>query len=304
MHSDHDLRPERRGSGWNDAAEWVRSSRRCGNPRRPLAVGCRSDMSGRGSRPTALELFDRGEMSIYLTKVLAQFALPLAWALLFGLAALLLVVLGGGARQAVWAIALQLGLLGLCDALDGRSAHGLVRGGIPARRVGADSGSGCGNRARWGGGRRRGPASGESLGRFQPGAARSAFVSAGKVRQVLAAGGNQPWLGGSVPEAEAMRRCSSLSGGCPRGCLHGDSEREHPGERAVCLRHRSARWRRLLLVTSAAHMERAAGAFRCGPRGYSVADGLRAMSSLGLWTFSIFCLMQGRWGRPARWCAR
>ena len=53
-------------------------------------------------------------MSLYPTKILALFVLPLGWVLLLGLAALLLLVMGRR-RAAGWVLVVQLGLFWVCS---------------------------------------------------------------------------------------------------------------------------------------------------------------------------------------------
>ena len=202
-------------------------------------------------------------MSIYLTKVLAQFALPLAWALLFGLAALLLVVFGRR-RAAVWAIALQLGLLWGCampwtagrlTAWSEAAYPPVALEQTPVADVAIVLGGAVGA---------VGAPPVENLSGGSNRVLRAArLFRAGKVSQVLAAGGNQPWLGGSVPEAEAMRDLL-VEWGVPREAVFTETRSENTRENALFASDivRAQGWERILLVTSAAHMERAAGAFR------------------------------------------
>lgn len=202
-------------------------------------------------------------MSLYLTKVLSLLALPLAWALLLALAALTLAVLGrrrvsGGMIAAQVALLWLLGMpwtatrltawleapfppvaleqTPMADAL-------IVLGGAlgPVGDPPVENLSGASSRVLR--------------------AAR--LFRAGKVGQILASGGNQPWLAGSVPEAELMRDLL-VEWGVPRDAIVTESASRNTRENALLASEivRARGWKRVLLVTSAAHMARAVGVFR------------------------------------------
>ena len=103
---------------------------------------------------------------------------------------------------------------------------------------------------------------------------------AGKVGYVLASGGNLPWLGGSVPEAELMRDLL-VEWGVPREAILTETASRTTRENALFSADmvRARGWTRVLLVTSAGHMARAVGAFRAvgvdvipSPTNYSVVE--------------------------------
>ncbi len=202
-------------------------------------------------------------MPLYLTKVLSLLALPLTWALLLALAALVLAALGR--RQASgWTIAVQVGLLWLLGmpwtaccltawleapfppvALEQTPVADvvIVLGGAvgPVGDPPVENLSGGSNRVLR--------------------AAR--LFRAGKVSHILASGGNQPWLGDGVPEAELMRDLL-VEWGVPRDAIVTESESQNTRQNALFASEivRAAGWERVLLVTSASHMARAVGAFR------------------------------------------
>ena len=202
-------------------------------------------------------------MSIYLTKVLALFALPLGWALLLGLAAVLLMTFGRR-RAAAWVIALQLGLLwgfGMprtaapLPVWSEAAYPPVALEQTPAADVAIVLGGAVGA---------VGDPPVENLSGASDRVLRAArLFRAAKVKRVLAVGGNQPWLGGSVPEAEAMRDLL-VEWGVPREAVFTETRSENTRENALFASDivRTQGWERILLVTSAAHMERAAGAFR------------------------------------------
>jgi uncharacterized SAM-binding protein YcdF (DUF218 family) len=202
-------------------------------------------------------------MSIYLTKVLALFALPLGWAVLLGLAALLLMAFGRR-RAAGWLIGLQLGLLWACampwtaDRLTvwlEAAYPPVVLEQTPVADVAIVLGGAV---------RAVGDPPTENLAEGSDRVLRAArLFRAGKVRQVLVAGGNQPWLGGAIPEAEAMRDLL-VEWGEPREAVFTETRSETTRENALFAADiiRAQGWERMLLVTSAAHMGRAVGSFR------------------------------------------
>ena len=201
-------------------------------------------------------------MSIYLTKVLALFTLPFGWALLFGFTALLL-VLFGRRRAAGWVIALQLGLLWACampwmagrlTAWSEAAYPPVALEQTPVADVAIVLGGAVG------------PVGDPPVENLSGGSNRvlraARLYRSGKVRQVLAVGGNQPWLGGSVPEAEAMRDLL-VEWGVPRDAVFTETRSETTRENALFASEiiRAQGWKRMLLVTSAAHMARAVGSF-------------------------------------------
>ena len=202
-------------------------------------------------------------MSIYLTKVLALFALPLGWALLLGLAAVLLMTFGRR-RAAAWVIALQIGLLwgfgmpwtaARLTVWSEAAYPPVALEQTPAADVAIVLGGAVGA---------VGDPPVENLSGASDRVLRAArLFRAGKVRQVLAVGGNQPWLGGSVPEAEAMRDLL-VEWGVPREAVFTETRSENTRENALFASDivRTQGWERILLVTSAAHMGRAVGTFR------------------------------------------
>jgi uncharacterized SAM-binding protein YcdF (DUF218 family) len=202
-------------------------------------------------------------MSIYLTKVLAVFALPLAWALFLGLTALVLVA-RGRRRPAVSIIAAQFGLLWVCAMpwTAGRLTAWLeapfppvALEQTPVSDVAIVLGGAVGA---------VGDPPVENLSGASDRVLRAArLFRAGKARHVLAVGGNQPWLSRSVPEAEAMRDLL-VEWGVPREAVFTEIRSENTRENALFAADivRAQGWERLLLVTSAAHMGRAAAAFR------------------------------------------
>jgi uncharacterized SAM-binding protein YcdF (DUF218 family) len=202
-------------------------------------------------------------MSLYLTKIIALFALPLGWVVLLGLAALLGLSMGRK-RLAGWLIALQLVLLWFCampwtamqlTAWLEAPYPRVALGQTPAADVAVVLGGALG-------------AVGEPPVENLTGASDRVLRAArlfrmGKVGQVLAVGGNLPWLGGAVPEAEAMRDLLE-EWGVPRDCVVTETASRNTRENALAASEiiRAKGWGRALLVTSAAHMRRAAGAFR------------------------------------------
>jgi uncharacterized SAM-binding protein YcdF (DUF218 family) len=202
-------------------------------------------------------------MSLYLSKVVALLAVPLGWGLLLGFAALLLLIFGRR-RAAAWVLAMQLGLLWVFAmpwtayrltawleapyppvALEQtpRADVAIILGGA----VGAV-----------------GDPPVENLGDASDRVLRAArLFRDGYVSQVLAVGGNIPWLGGSVPEAEAMRDLLE-EWGVPRAAVVTETASTNTRENALLASEvvRARGWERVLLVTSAAHMGRAVAAFR------------------------------------------
>jgi len=89
------------------------------------------------------------------------------------------------------------------------------------------------------------------------------LFKAGKVDHVLASGGNLPWQGPAPPEAESMAELL-VELGVPRSAIVLESAsrttRENAVNSAAILKANG--WRRVLLVTSAAHMPRALAVFR------------------------------------------
>ena len=153
--------------------------------------------------------------------------------------------------------------VGLCDALDGLFCDGLVGGTVSTGCFGADVRGGRSHRSGWRGGCRWDPPV-ENLSEASDRVLRAArLFRAGKVAYVLAVGGNLPWLGGSVPEAEAMRDLLN-EWGVPRDAVVTETSSRNTRENALLAAEivRSRGWGRVLLVTSAAHMRRAVAAFR------------------------------------------
>ncbi len=86
---------------------------------------------------------------------------------------------------------------------------------------------------------------------------------AGKVEAVLAVGGNLAWSGYRTPESALMRDLL-VEWGVPQEAIRLETRSQTTRENALFAAEilASAGWDRVLLVTSAAHMGRAVGAFR------------------------------------------
>lgn len=85
----------------------------------------------------------------------------------------------------------------------------------------------------------------------------------GKARRLIVSGGNQPWSMAPAPEADLIRKLL-VELGVPEGAIHLDGESRNTRENAVNSKALadSIGCENALLVTSAAHMPRAAAAFR------------------------------------------
>lgn len=202
-------------------------------------------------------------MSLYQSKVLALILLPLGWAVLLGLAALVLSLIGRK-RAASSVIAVQIVLLWACAmpwtayGLTGwlEAAHPPVTlEQTPVADVAIVLGgaiSAVGN-----------PPVENLTGASDRVLRTARLFRAGKVSHVLAVGGNLPWLGGSVPEAEVIRDLLA-EWGVPLEVVVTETTSRNTRENALFASEvvRAAGWERVLLVTSSAHMRRAVGAFR------------------------------------------
>ena len=202
-------------------------------------------------------------MSLYLTKVLALLALPLGWALLLAGAGLLLLVTGRRRAAGVlfvlqcvllWAAAMPWTADRLMTALEAPYPPVAVDES-PAADVAVVLGGALGP---------VGTPPTENLSDASDRVLRAArLFRAGKVRAVLVSGGRQPWLAGTVPEAELMRDLL-VEWGVPRRAVIMESVSQNTRENALMSAEiiHAKGWRRVLLVTPAAHMPRAVGAFR------------------------------------------
>jgi uncharacterized SAM-binding protein YcdF (DUF218 family) len=211
-------------------------------------------------------------VALYLSKVVALFALPLGWALLLGLAAVLFLVLGRR-RAATAMIAAQLALLWACAMpWTANRLMAWAEGGYPpvalAQTPEADVAVVLGGGL--------GPVGDPPVENLSDAADRvlraARLYRHGKIQRVLAAGGNIPWLSGSVPEAKRMRDLL-VEWGVPHDAVWVETESRNTRQNARFAARiiRREGWRRVLLITSAAHMERAVGAFR--------AEGLEVIPS-------------------------
>lgn len=200
---------------------------------------------------------------LYLTKVLTLFVLPLGWVFLMG--ALALILLARGRRG--WAGGLVVGLLTLLwvCAMPWTAYHLSARlearyppvaiAQTPVADVAVVLGGAVGP---------IGEPPGENLTEGSNRVLRAArLFRAGKVRQVLAVGGNQDWMNAGAPEGELIRDLL-VEWGLPREAILTEPTSRNTREnalRAAAIIHDRG-WKRVLLVTSATHMRRAVEAFQ------------------------------------------
>ena len=215
-------------------------------------------------------------MSLYLNKVLALLAMPLGWALLLGSTALLLAIFGRR-RAAAWVLAVQLVLLWVfampwtayrLTAWLEAPYPPVALGQTPSADVAIVLGGAVGA---------VGDPPVENLSGASDRVLRAArLFRGGRVRHVLAVGGNIPWLSGSVPEAEAMRDLLA-EWGVPREAVVTETASTSARENALFASEivRARGWEQFLLVTSAADGTGGWGLSRCRPRCHSLGDGLR-----------------------------
>lgn len=202
-------------------------------------------------------------MSLYLTKVLALLVLPLGWVVLSALLALVLLGLGWR-RAGAAAIGVQLGLLWVC-AMPWTADRLTVWLEAPFPPVALERTPMADVAVVLGGA--VGPVGDPPVENLEDASDRvlraARLFRAGKVSRVLVVGGNLPWLAGSVPEAESIRDLL-VEWGVPRDAVITETASQNTRENALFAADivRERGWKRILLVTSAAHMTRAIGAFR------------------------------------------
>jgi len=202
-------------------------------------------------------------MSLYLMKLMALGTMPLTWAVMLALAALVLLALGRR-RSAAWLLAAQIGVLWLVSmpwtafqltAWREAPFPPVALEETPVADVAVVLGGAVGQ---------VGDPPVENLSGGSNRVLRAArLFRAGKVSHILASGGNLPWLGGPVPEADLMRDLL-VEWGVPREAVVTETSSRTTRENALFSADiiRARGWTRVLLVTSAAHMARAIRAFR------------------------------------------
>ena len=200
---------------------------------------------------------------LYLTKVLTLIVLPLGWVLLMGAAALILLA-RGRRRWAGTLVAALLVLLWVCAMpwTAYQLSAGLEAGFPPvplAQTPVADVAVVLGGAV----GPIGDPPTENLTGSSNRVLRAARLFRAGKVRRVLAVGGNLDWMNAEAPEAELIRDLL-VEWGLPREAIliepTSRNTRENAQQAAAIIREQG--WERVLLVTSATHMQRAVAAFQ------------------------------------------
>lgn len=202
-------------------------------------------------------------MTLYLTKLFTLALLPVGLALLLGLLALGAAVVGRR-RAAGLLLALQVTLLWVSSMPWASMRLTLwLEGDFPPVAL-ADTPNADVAVVLGGGVGRLGEPPVENLTSASDRVLRAArLYRAGKVGTLMAVGGNLPWSGYRTPESALMRDLL-VEWGVPKDAILLETRSQNTRENALFgAETLSAQaWDRVLLVTSAAHMKRAVGAFR------------------------------------------